>query len=336
MKKSIGEKIAFLEKRFFQTSSIKQIENYSKLNKIEKIPSKMVFCRKPPQFIINLGGFRACSEIATIPNRLLQFPTFQSSLFFLFLILVQSVNAAQIPAINSYATDNAGILSAGAKVQLEKELRDLEKSTSGVQFVVYIENEYPKDFSLEEYTLKIAESNKIGKKRKDNGILLYVAVKDRKYRWEVGYGAESTLNSALLGRISRDYLVPNFRNGNYENGILQAVDVTKRLLLNSSDADIAALKNPADEKSGKMAIAFAFILIIVFAIVIISFATAIRNAIKSPRDKKHKDTIYHGAAWGLFAGGFGRGGFRGGGSGGFGGFSGGGGGFGGGGGSGGW
>ena len=39
------------------TSSIKQIENYSELNKIEKIPSKMVFCRKPPQFIINLGGF---------------------------------------------------------------------------------------------------------------------------------------------------------------------------------------------------------------------------------------------------------------------------------------
>ena len=253
-----------------------------------------------------------------------------------FLLFVPFSNAAQIPIINSYVTDTAGILSASAKSNLEKDLRALEKQTNGVQYVIYIENEYSKEYSLEEYTLKIAETNNIGKKGNDNGILLYVAVKDKKYRWEVGYGVESTLNSALLGRISREYLVPNFREGNYEQGILQAVDVTKRILLNSNDADIVKLKSSHNEFKNKDVIYnIFFILLVVY--VIFYFIRLLNNLKKHNKGKKYSDSFYHGAAWGLFTGGFGRGGFGGsGGSGGFGGFSGGGGTFGGGGFSGGW
>ena len=248
------------------------------------------------------------------------------------LLLMIPISTAQIPTINSYVTDNAGILSAAAKSSLEADLRAVEKETNGVQFVIYIENEYPKDFSLEEYTLKIAEQNKIGKKGNDNGILLYVAVKDRKYRWEAGYGVESTLNSPLIGRISRDYLVPNFRSGDYETGVLQAEDVVKRLLLNSNDADIVALKNES-QGSGKVP---SFIIIFVIIFILLITISIFRAAKNLPKSKKQDNSFYHGAATGLFMGGFGRGGFGGGGSGGFGGFSGGGGGFGGGGGGGGW
>ncbi len=254
-------------------------------------------------------------------------------IIFAFLILSQSAYAAQIPIINSYVTDNAGVLSQNAKSQLENDLRELEKSTNGVQYAIYIENEYPKEYSLEEYTLKIAETNKIGKKGNDNGILLYIAIKDRKYRWETGYGVESTLNSALLGRISREYFVPNFQAGNYEKGILQAVDVTKRILLGSNDSDIVALKKSGDFKLSSSAYYYLAIIII---FILLSIVSRMRNYKKNIKGK-NKDDFFHGAAWGLFAGGFGRGGFGGsGGSGGFGGFSGGGGGFGGGGGGGGW
>lgn len=263
----------------------------------------------------------------------------------LFLISIQLAFAAEIPIINSYVTDTAGILSATAKSQLENDLRNLEKQTNGVQFVIYIENEYPKEYSLEEYTLKIAEANKIGKKGNDNGILLYIAIKDRKYRWETGYGVEGTLNSALIGRISREYFVPNFQAGNYEQGILQAVDVTKRILLGSNDADIVKLKNESESpKSAPIFLPIFFVIFIIFILFnILKYATnswyreknLTLNNKKNIKGKKYKDdSFYHGAVWGLFAGGFGRGGF--GGSGGFGGFSGGGGGFGGGGGSGGW
>ena len=266
------------------------------------------------------------------------------SLLIIIFLLGIPFSIAQIPTINSYVTDNAGILSQTAKLQLESDLRNLEKQTNGVQFVIYIENEYPKDFSLEEYTLKIAETNKIGKKGNDNGILLYVAVKDRKYRWGVGYGVESTLNSPLLGRISRNYIVPNFRNNDYEKGILGAVDIVKRLLLNSNDADIVALRNSTESSINlqQWILPIALILMIVF-IFLISMIGAINNwyseknsTLKKSKSKGNKDNFYHGAAWGLFMGGFGRGGGGFGGSGGFGGFSGGGGGFGGGGSSGGW
>ena len=255
-------------------------------------------------------------------------------LVLIFLIGALPSSAASIPTISSYVTDNAGILSPGSEIQLEEILRDMEKMTNGIQFAVYTENEYPKEYSLEEYTLKIAETNKIGKRGNDNGILLYIAVKDRQYRWEVGYGAESALNSALLGRISREYLVSNFREGNYEKGILQAVDVTKRILLGSNDEDIAALKNPPKNDPGKTALFFIVIAVAV-VIFIVAFAKAARTARKSIGGKKYNDRFYYSAAGGLFTGSFGKGGF-GRGSGGFGGFSGGGGGFGGGGHSGGW
>ena len=256
---------------------------------------------------------------------------------FVFLIMSLSA-AAAIPRIDSYVTDKAGVLSLSAETQLEEQLRALEKETNGVQYVVYVENEYPKEYSLEEYTLKIAEDNNIGKKGNDNGVLLYVAVKDRKYRWEIGYGAESTLNAALLGRISREYIIPNFIQGDYEKGILQSVDITRRILLGSNDPDILKLKNESGfhitSKQVIVGILLALMALWIIYSIIVSF-----KLIKTGRKTlggSYKDHFYTGAAGGLFSGGFGSGGS--GSLGGFsgGGFSGGGGGFGGGGSSGGW
>lgn len=245
---------------------------------------------------------------------------------FLLLTVIHLVNAAEIPTINSYITDNAGILSHNVKSQLEDDLRELGKSTSGVQFVVYIENEFPKEYSLEEYTLKIAETNKIGKKGNDNGILLYVAVNDRKYRWEVGYGVESTLNSARLGRISREYIVPNFRNNDYENGILEVVDVTSRVLLNSNDPDIVKLREDANKNAVYSKYSVLFGLSILLMIFIILYIGA-KFEKKLKKGGHYRDHYYTGAAGGIFWGGFGRGGsglggFSGGGTFGGGGFSG--------------
>ncbi len=256
----------------------------------------------------------------------------------IFFLIISLVNATEIPIIKSYVTDNAGILSESSKISLEETLRDLEKTTGGVQYVVYIEKEYPKEFSLEEYTLKLAESNKIGKKGNDNGILLYIAINDKKYRWEVGYGVESTLNSPLLGRISREYLVPNFIKGNYEEGIMKAADISTKILQGSNDPDIVKIKD--DENTTKKTdILFIVIIISLIFIGTIFLITTLFSKIditegKSIKRKEHNDNFYKGVALGIFAGGFGRRGF--GGSGGFGGFSGGGGGFGGGGSSGGW
>ena len=240
-------------------------------------------------------------------------------------LIFSFVANAQIPKIDSYVTDKAGVLSESAKTQLLNEITDLEKSTNGVQFTIYIEKEYPKIYSLEEYTLKIAEDNKIGKKGNDNGILLYVATEDRVFRWEVGYGVESTLSASLLGRISRDYLIPSLKENNYEKGILETFDVAKRILLGSNDADIVRLK----EEKPYTGNYFLFIFFGMFLFIIVMNIMQ-RKANAHSGINKRNDSYYRGAANGIFLGGLGRG--RGGfGGGGFGGFSGGGGGFGGGG-----
>ncbi|HLG24576.1 MAG TPA: TPM domain-containing protein [Candidatus Nanoarchaeia archaeon] len=248
-------------------------------------------------------------------------------LIFVFLVLIiASIANAAIPVINSYVTDTAGVLSSENKAALEKTLTDFEKVTNGVQFVVYIEDEYDKSYSFEEYTLKIAEENKIGKKGNDNGLLLYVAIKDRQFRWEVGYGVESTLSAPLLGRISDEYLIPSFKEGNYETGILNSVDVAGRILLNSQDEDIIKLKQDAvnESKIPKFLKSPFFWFLAIFLISSIVQSLARKG---SGVKRSYNDSFYTGAATGLFLG-RGRGGF---GGGGFGGFSGGGGGFGGGG-----
>ncbi len=245
------------------------------------------------------------------------------------LIILPAAIASPAPLLKSYITDTAGILSPAALAGLEAGLSALEQNTNGVQFLVFIENEFPKDSSLEEYSLKVAEANKVGKKGSDNGLLLYIAVKDRAFRWEVGYGVESTLSASLLGRVSRTYLIPEFQNGQFEKGIKQTVDAVSRILLGSQDADIVSLKK-GSQAPKTIFILLPFIIFFFVIIIIVILGIKYPGAVKER--KKHDNSFYRGAAAGLFFGGLGRGkGGFGGFSGGFGGFSGGGGGFGGGG-----
>lgn len=95
------------------------------------------------------------------------------------------------PAPTHYVTDSAHALSAGAAAALESELRDFETKT-GDQVIVYID-QTTGDESLETWTVKAAQAWRVGKKGKDNGAALFVFMKDRKLRIEVGYGLEGTL-----------------------------------------------------------------------------------------------------------------------------------------------
>lgn len=235
-----------------------------------------------------------------------------------FLLLFSVFCSAEI--ISSYVVDNAGVFDDSTKSSLEQNLRDFETQTNGVQFVVFTEKFIPEGSSLEERSLKIAEDNKIGKKGNDNGILFYLATEDRQYRWEVGYGVESTLNAARLGRISREIMVPYFKEGNFQEGVLSGVKVVESVVLNSSDADlIISSSSESVELPPKVII---FLIILAFFIIFNIFRLVMWSKVR--RVKKKDDDFFIAVASGLLFGGRGSGG-------GFGGFSGGGGSFGGGG-----
>ncbi|MFH1054297.1 MAG: TPM domain-containing protein [Candidatus Woesearchaeota archaeon] len=243
-------------------------------------------------------------------------------LFIMCVIFVLFSAFIRAETIRNYVVDNAGVFSVEQKSSFETRLMELQGKTNNVQLVVYTENKIPPDSSLEERSLKLAEENKVGKKGADNGILFYLAVEDRAYRWEVGYGVEDVLNTPLLGRVSREMMEPNFKKGDFSGGIINGVDVVERILMNSSDEDVQRLMNNSANQDPTGLIIFS----IIFFIIIISI---IISSIKyqSKKGIKHKgslnDAIYFGAMWGMFGPGRGKGGFGGGSFGGFGGMGGG-------------
>jgi len=124
--------------------------------------------------------------------------------------------------VRAYVTDEAAVLSSSEISSLETKLADFEKETSN-QVVVYIVSSLNGE-SLEETSFEIAEKNGIGQKGKNNGVLLFIAINDRKLRIEVGYGLEGALPDALSNQIIRKEITPSFKQGNYYAGINAGVD----------------------------------------------------------------------------------------------------------------
>ncbi len=124
--------------------------------------------------------------------------------------------------IKTYVTDEASVLSSSEISLLETKLSNFDKETSN-QVVVYVVRSLNGE-SLEETSYEIAQKNGIGQKGKDNGVLLFIAIDDRKLRIEVGYGLEGALPDALSGQIIRKEITPYFKQGKYYDGINAGVD----------------------------------------------------------------------------------------------------------------
>lgn len=146
-------------------------------------------------------------------------------LFLGFVILaqfsLQQAYCLEVPALKGRVNDYGNIISATTEAQLDQYLQQLEQSDStqiAVLTIPSLEGE-----SLEGFSLKVVEKWKIGQKQLDNGALLLVAVGDRKIRIEVGYGLEGTLTDLQAGRIIRNVILPKFKQGNFDQGIIDGV-----------------------------------------------------------------------------------------------------------------
>ncbi len=128
--------------------------------------------------------------------------------------------ALKVPALNGPVNDLANVMSAGERQSLDAYLRSVSDQTGkqiAVLTVPSLEGE-----SLEDYSLRVAESWGLGKKGEDGGVLLLVAMAERAIRIEVGYGLEGSLTDAKCGLIIRNVIAPQFRNGRYGQGIAEA------------------------------------------------------------------------------------------------------------------
>ncbi len=220
-----------------------------------------------------------------------------------------------IPPLTEPVSDQAHILSAEAITFLNRELQQLWQS-GGSQIAVLTVPQLEGE-TIEGLTIRVAETWKLGTKDRDNGVLLAIALQDRRMRIEVGQGLEGELPDALAGRIVDQQLKPAFRAGDFNQGVVDAVIAIAARTDPSYTFSTAGAKSQRGHgrSPSKFSFLFQFLLVIFIAFF------AIRRRI-------------FGSGFGGGFGGFGGGGFGGGGGGG--GFGGGGGGFSGGGSSGGW
>lgn len=136
-------------------------------------------------------------------------------------VLAFPAAALDVPYLSGRVTDDAHILDSGAVQRLNDALKAYEDKT-GRQMVILTLPSLDGE-ALEEFSIKVARTWKLGRKGQDDGILILVARDDHKARIEVGYGLEGDLPDALAGRIISDEMVPRFRGGDYAGGLEEGV-----------------------------------------------------------------------------------------------------------------
>jgi len=146
-----------------------------------------------------------------------------SIIIYLLLALAGPINAAalEVPRLKGHVNDYAAMLSPASERQLEALLTDFEQKES-TQIVVLTIPSLQGD-SLEDFSIRVAETWKIGQKKLDNGAILLIAKNDRKIRIDVGYGLEGRLTDLLAGRIIRNVIAPQFKSGQFDQGITEGV-----------------------------------------------------------------------------------------------------------------
>ncbi|MBN2626094.1 MAG: TPM domain-containing protein [Spirochaetales bacterium] len=248
-------------------------------------------------------------------------------------LAASSLWALKVPSLDGPVVDQAGILSSREERDLEEILMAFQNRTSAQMAVLTVSS--LKGESLEGYSIKVAEEWKLGQADRDNGILLLVALDERKVRIETGYGVEGSLTDLKCGFIIREEILPSFKSGDYYGGIKKGVLAATGIVAGSTDISAEELaryqraQSSSSSRTSSGGVSFNFLFFILFLVF-----TGIGR-----RGFGRRGGLFRALFWGSLLsnsshrrGGFGGGGF--GGSGG--GFSGGGGSFGGGGASGSW
>jgi uncharacterized protein len=125
-----------------------------------------------------------------------------------------------LPMPGAYVDDLAHVVNAEQAHALNGILQELEQKT-GVQYII-LTIDSTGGLPIEQFSIELLDKWKLGQKGKDNGLLFTMALKDRTYRFEVGYGLEGVITDQFAGQVGRDVLVYYLKKGEYSQGIYEA------------------------------------------------------------------------------------------------------------------
>ncbi|MBP6100423.1 MAG: TPM domain-containing protein, partial [Flavobacterium sp.] len=161
-------------------------------------------------------------------------------LWVLFFLLWNGLGFAQLyipnkPSFIPPIIDSTETLTSAEKTQLYEKLKNYSDSTSTEIFVMIVPTTQGEDISR--YATDLGHQWEIGQKGKDNGIVLLIALEDRKIAIETGYGVEHLLTDALTNRIIEQEIKPQFKAKNYYQGIDNAANAIFKVMKGEYKAD---------------------------------------------------------------------------------------------------
>jgi len=148
-----------------------------------------------------------------------------------------------IPQPRGWVNDFAGVISPEYEQKLNSLIAELESKTSAEIAVVTFPSIAP--YTEFEYAQMVFDRWKIGKKGKDNGVLVLVSVRERRWRIHTGYGVEGILPDALCDQIGRNRMVPYLRSGDYSQGLYYGVAAIANVIAKDAGVTLTGLQGVA-------------------------------------------------------------------------------------------
>lgn len=161
--------------------------------------------------------------------------------------------ALDVPSLTGRIVDRARILPSATVESLTAQLSAHEARSSNqvaVLIIPSLEGE-----SIEEFSHRVATTWKLGQQGTDNGVLLLVAIRERKVRIEVGYGLEGVLTDARSAQIIRNEIVPRFRAGDMSGGVAAGVQAILKTIEGTYQASEKAVRRQDSDVIGQVVIA---------------------------------------------------------------------------------
>ena len=228
-------------------------------------------------------------------------------------------SSATIPELTKPVNDFAGVIDAASAQRIEQTIQALQAASGDVIIVATVPTVRPYA-DIREYAVQMFKNRGrgIGDRAKDNGLLILLAMEERGVQVEVGYGLEGFVTDGFSGQVSRDVMRPEFRAGNYGQGLLAGTNAIAGRIADGRNVQLTGVPRVALRPARQQPqLSLTWIIVLFIILIVISRSSG------GPRGGVGRWGRGGWSGWssgmGPFGGGFGGGGFGGGGTGGFGG-----------------
>ena len=188
---------------------------------------------------------------------------------------IDDVPNVRLSDVRQYVTDPSAILSATARDSINAILGRLEKSTGIETAVVMLPSIGDED--IFEFGHELFRKWGIGKKKSDNGLLILFVMDQKKVRFTTGYGIEGTMTDAMSKRIQTTLMIPRFKKGNWDGGMVNGVRAVAKTLDGSMQAE---------EDSGEDDLSAIMITLLAIVVTMLIFIYAMGSLQRCPKCKK--------------------------------------------------